>query len=165
MNCPEGQKIQVRIHYASGPHHAQPRHCLWEAASYPAKQRCREQFQAGHQRITEQVLPPLLDWKHSAQVQTLLKRRGEGSNPSPAPRVYKGVHGQTTWVEEIFGWMKVVGLITSDAVSRFGPDRMESQLLAIAYDLMRMAKLLAPVQEAQRSRPVTFPGQTVPGSP
>ena len=71
------------------------------------------------------------------------------------------IDGRTTWrpgyaqsqrvrkrVEEIFGWMKTVGGFRRTRYRGLDRTGLAGYLVATAYNLVRMAKLLAPVQEA-----------------
>ncbi len=71
------------------------------------------------------------------------------------------VDGRTTWrpgyaqsqrvrkrVEEIFGWMKTVGGFRRTRYRGLDRTGLAGYLVATAYNLVRMAKLLAPTQEA-----------------
>ena len=90
--------------------------------------------------------------------------RDRGVTPHVAQnttRQTSAIDGRTTWrpgyaqservrkrVEEIFGWMKTVGGFRRTRYRGLDRTGLAGYLVATAYNLVRMANLLAPVQEA-----------------
>jgi hypothetical protein len=46
-------------------------------------------------------------------------------------------------VEEVFGWVKTVGIFRKTRYVGFGPNQIAAYMLAAAYSLVRMPKLMA----------------------
>ena len=46
-------------------------------------------------------------------------------------------------MEEVFGWVKTVGTFRKTRYVGFGPNQIAAYMLAAAYNLVRMPKLMA----------------------